>query len=245
MSIKTIIVGGLLSLLVAGSSEAQTAGGHPAAAARVKLDFPGGTLGQYVGAVRDQVQNANIVVDSGLEAVKVPKAPLGKVSLPQALQWVTTTVDARRHGIILQPTRSAGDSAQVFVFTTAQAVVKTDTTPYQEKFSKDSYIDSIPNKSDWPETVRLAVVNKLKKRHSVSDDAVTYSSRSRLLTVTGTRTDIMDADQTIGALEQGQRIAAVLPQLQKDVGTMRTQVDSLRLQVAEILKRLPRDPLKP
>ncbi len=222
------------------------AGQTPAAAAtrpatRIQLDFPGGTLETYAEAVRSKLSDANIVIDGDtVRNIRVPKAPLRRMSLPQTLQWVTTTVDARRHGVILQPTRSAGDSAEVFVFTVAQApVVRVPVEP--EIFVKDYTVDSFPNHPDWAQTVRAAVAGKLTRRDSThsSGSVQLVPGKPSIVRVRGTRIDIQDADQTVDVLQRSRYNEVVVP-LERDVKVLQQRLDSLRNVVIEVQKRLPK-----
>jgi hypothetical protein len=116
------------------------------------------------------------------------------------------------------------------LFTLAQAPVQAP-DPKPDIICKDYYVDSIPGVPDWHDTMRNAVASKLAKRKTGSAE---WIASGRLLRVTGTRLDIQDADQTVDVLERSQRANAPLPQLQAEVGKLRTQVDSLRIRVTAL-----------
>lgn len=206
---------------------------------RIRVDFDGGALQSYVSEIRSRMPSANVVIDGdSLGGIMLPKASIRTVSLPQALEWVITTANARRHGLILHPTtRFQGDTSVVWVFTVAQAPV-TRPVAVVETMTKDHVVDSIPGRVDWPATLQGAVEGKLAKRKEKTG-SVEYIPKGRILRVTGTRLDIQDADQTVDELERAQRPAMVLPQLQAEVSRLRQQVDSLRFVVSGILTRLP------
>lgn len=224
----------LLSIALAAPADAQAA--RPAAT-RTSLEFGGGRLVDYVRLVREGT-NANIVIDGDTVGRTIlPAVTLGRVSVPQALQWLTTTAAARARGIVLQPTRTAGDSAEVFVLTIAQAPVPRS-EPRPDTISKDYPLDSILNRPNWRDSLLASVNSKLSHRGSATGKAELVAG-GRLLRVTGLQRDIRDADQTMDAMERSLRTSAAMPQLQAEVGRLRTQVDSLRFQLAELLRRLP------
>jgi len=235
MMIRLTVCVALLSIAVSDPGNAQ--------GTRIHLNFQAGTLAKYVDAVRQALPTANIVIDGdSVGAIWVPTAPLARMSLPQALQWVTTTANARRKGLILQPTRSAGDSAEVFVFTVAQApLVRVPVEP--EIFVKDYTVDTFPGRSDWAEQMRAAVAGKLTKRDpkNSSGSVELVPGRPPILRVRGTRIDIQDADQTVDALQRSRYSEVVVP-LERDVKALRDRLDSLRNVVLELQKRLPKGP---
>jgi len=98
----------------------------------ISLDFPQGSLGDYVRAVIEAKKGkATVIVDSELEEVQVPAARLRSVTLLQALEWIPKTAGARQQGLALQTTPALGVEAQdssVFLFTTASTVARPGST---------------------------------------------------------------------------------------------------------------------
>jgi hypothetical protein len=234
-------VSSVLALMAIAESAFGQAGGINGPAKRADLRLESGSLDKYVAAVRGKFTEAKIVIDGeSVGNTVLPKVDLPRASLSQMLLWVPTTAAARKNGVTLQPSRSTGDSAEIYVFTVARAPVEqAEIKP--AIVTKDYGIDSMPEK-DWPETLRLAVVGKLKRSDPKQPAASVEltDTKPRLLRVRGTQADIRDADQTISTLENSARERAPVPQLQRRIDILRTQVDSLRERLSELEKRAPK-----
>jgi hypothetical protein len=206
------------------------------------LAFGGGTLEVYVGLLRKEAPEANIVIDEGMGTVNLPGAPLKKVTVRDALEWVTETLDARKRGLILEPPRGSRATTPVFVFTTplrATPAVQPDEVRDVKAYVLHSLAAVEP--STTPELVLTAVEDILQRRGAVRKGSAAvadvshgraaevkasaaYNPATRMLTITGTRGDIAAAEDVIERITRGRQVAEALPRLQAEVDRLKTQV---------------------
>lgn len=228
----------LIAALIVASTAVSQQQAKPAQTEPVTIDVvydKGTTLGEYVRAIREK-RGTNIVIDSGLESVRIPSVSLHRVSVPGALQWIPSTRNARERGIVLQPTRVGRDTQTVFVFTSFQEprrIVGNDNqvkTYYQQ--SPDGVWRTIP-----PEKISEALKQAISRRLRPDAAGVFYDNESRLLTVSGTRDDILIADQVMGEFTRGQRTAAATQNLQQELQRLQSRVLELEKTVSRLADR--------
>jgi hypothetical protein len=186
------------------------------------VSFRGGTLAAYVEQVRKSWQAANIVIER-FDSLQLPAAPLKKVTLPDALSWVETTADARSVNLTLEP-RGPRRTNTVYVFTSALPRVDHQVRTYSlEAFTgKD-----LPVTADM---ITEAVNDALKRQIPAWKGAATYSKTTHQLTVSGRGADIAVATQVVDEISQGRRLAAVLPQLERRMGKVESDIAELKRQ---------------
>ncbi len=223
----------LCSLLVsfvaaAGSVHAQAQqAAQPAASDPVfAIDFAGGTLEQYVAAVKSKAPRANIHLDANSASTKISRVSLPNVSVPLALHFLANTAEARRVGLTLLTTRADGEPGEVYVFTTvpSSASRAPDTAEKLVKVYSIQPIDGGPT----GDVVRTAVETTIARRGAAVKAAVEFTPANKLLTVTGSRADLAVADQVVEELTRGQRVAAAIPRMQAEIARLRSEVDSLK-----------------
>jgi type II secretory pathway component GspD/PulD (secretin) len=199
-----------------------------------QINFEGGELKAYVNKVRAEFSTANIVIDSGLGDMKLPPAPLPKVSLTGALQWVTSTSSGQDNGIILQPPRVTRDG-DVFVLTRSSSAIA------RRRAADDHQVTSIAlaryeerGLDIDPMVVAEAIKDHLSQQAS-GRGTVTFNPKTRMLLVTGTGADINGANNVLEQLTNRRRVERQLPQLTDQVTRLTTEVAKLRDSVNKLL----------
>jgi len=183
------------------------------------IAFGGGQLKDYVAEVRKKFPDSKIVVD-GVGEVRLPAAPLPRVSLRAALEWVPKTLEARGNSVVLEPQTGRGADA-VFVLTKQSAP---RTPPPAERQAKDYNLSDEIRPGVKPAIVEAEVKEMLKLRQPPFEGSVAYDSKTQMLRVAGTAADIRLADHVVETMTQGQRIAAALPALRESLKRLEDRV---------------------
>jgi hypothetical protein len=199
----------------------------------VQIVFQGGSLEEYVAEVRKRVPTANVYVDKGTD-VKLKQVNLPKVSLADALEFVTKTSDGRSQGLLLQVTRSGREANEVYVFTSSRPATPPGPPP-EERLVKGYCLEGpkegAPGKS--PGAIEKGVQEALQKRSKQGETSATakYNNETCLLTVVGTRADIVLADQVVDEMTRGDR--ATVPALR----VLQSELEKLKTELATLKKK--------
>jgi hypothetical protein len=208
----------------------------PAAEPLKKINFDGGELTAYIQKVRAEFPDANIVIDSGLGNIKVPSAPLPKVSLTGALQWVTNTRGAQINGVLLQPTRTSRDG-EVFLFTSSYSAIARRQAADDQQVTSIALTRYTERGLDVdPNVIAEAIRDELGKQRS-GRGTVTFNPKTGMFLVTGTSSDIGGANNVLEQLTNSRRTARQVPQLTDQVNKLTVEVARLRDSVNTLLRR--------
>jgi len=86
----------------------------------VSIQFPGGTVADYVKAISGGRVRSNVVLDFEVGAIRVPPVSLSGVSFGNALRALTATAEAREKGVVVQVLDSGREGGEdVFVLTSS------------------------------------------------------------------------------------------------------------------------------
>jgi hypothetical protein len=235
-TIQATVYGIFISLFAAGFAAAQETAKKPAVApSTARIAFDGGTLDAYVDAVRKQFANSNIVVDGGVGTVKLPKAPLARVTLRGALEWIPKTAEARKQGVALQPPQASREGDLVFVLTTLHSPAPRTTAATEPQMRGYNLSEEV-RPGLKPDEVTKFLQSRLQDRRAEFKGPIKYDPGTRMLTVTGTSDDLRLSDHLIDEMARGKQVVAVLPRLQTDIKTLQDRVTKVEGQISEARK---------
>ncbi|MBZ5506434.1 MAG: hypothetical protein LAO78_13320 [Acidobacteriia bacterium] len=206
----------------------QNKGDSPQGTGGSNIDFEGGTLAKYVEHLRTKFPNSNIIIDGDVGNTTLPPVHL-RVSLSQALQWISGTIDARNRSVLLQTTNGS-----VYTFTTQAAHPRTAETDVVIK----TYVQANSD-GTWAQPTGAAlkeVLGGLLQKRDANRRGVDFDAKSRLLIVTGTRSDIQMVDQVIDEIAQGGQNASSLSSVQTAIDKLNARIKTLEGQVIELRK---------
>jgi hypothetical protein len=199
----------------------------------ISLDFPQGSLADYVQAVIEARKGkATIIVDSELEEVQVPAARLRTVTLLQALEWIPKTAGARQQGLALQTTLAQAvheEDSSVFLFTTAPTVARPGSTADDQvrTFALSWSSDPAPNGRN-PELLKTAVQDALSTQGLSAKQPIRYNPQTGVLTIRGTSRDVNIASQVMNELRQAQQQATIIQELQTQLEDLKAEISKLK-----------------
>ena len=198
----------------------------------ISLNFPQGSLGDYVQAVIEAKKGkATIIVDSGLEEVQVPAAHLRDVTLLQALEWIPKTAGARQQGLTLQATSAVAlaEDNSVFLFTTVPTVARPGSTADDQvrTFALSWPSDPASNGRN-PELLKTAVQDALNTQGLSAKQPVRYNPQTGVLTILGTSRDVNIASQVMNELRQAQQQATIIQGLQTELEDLKAEISKLK-----------------
>jgi len=222
-----------LTLAFAQSRTAVRPLGASADSKLISLDFPQGSLDDYVKAVVEAKNGkATIIVDSELQEVQVPSAHLRNVTLSQALEWIPKTAIARQQGLVLQTspaTGAFGEDSAVFLFTNVPITTRSGSTPDDLKVGTFALSWSTdPSNDRNSELLKTAVQDALSTQGLTAKQPVRYNPQTGVLTIRGTSRDVNIASQVMNEIRQAQQQAMIIQGLQTDIEDLKAEIRKLK-----------------
>jgi hypothetical protein len=202
----------------------------------ISLDFPQGSLGDYVQAVVEAKRGkATIIVDSELEEVQVPSAHIRDVTLSQALEWIPKTAVARQQGLVLQATPAIGalaEDSSVFLFTTVPTAPRLGSTAEDlqvKTFALSWSTDAASGANGRnPELLKTAVQDALSAQGLSAKQPVRYNPQTGVLTIRGTSRDVNVASQVMNEIRQVQQQNTIIQRLQSELDELKDEISALK-----------------
>ena len=195
-----------------------------------RIDFKGGSLGAFVDSLRVHFPSANIVVDGPVAPqIVLPGAPLPRVTLSTAMQWILGTWTAKTSNVSITSFPATRDSTAVFVISAPPAP--------DESALLLRYTPSMPARpSDLSEKAIQGVINvAFSRKRDEERPKVHYDSTISLFTVTGGT--LSDRNAVMRWIDE--RVRATRDSY---VSTLLEQVKSLTTERDSLRRRLQQNP---